>query len=440
MRTRWVASFCVIAAGCTPETDLYLERVWDEGEAAVVVAVTEGGARTALMVGPSTAPRYAELQATSDLSFYARTFDELEGRDTSTCVTSFGPNDDLALGTPKRAWVGRRDGDAIRFTPESDPIDFDLRIRGCELPVGECDVQIELVDGGPTVNSLYTVAVPRDDFALLLGRERGVDDATTLAMRYESGTVTTLPAADDDLRGRVRALEFDGERMIAALGSDLFVLDERAVITASVSVGFEVRAMEAGSDGVLFMISDAGELAFVAPGTLDVVPFEGPRYGEVRAEQPPDLDVVDATELVIFAPDGTLWRFAEGMWVQLLDVVEAKAIATDGRFVVVARDNAPVILHRLGQPGWDAVTQAFTMQNAIHAEALPDGRFLIAGQTGTVAYFDGREVCTVPSATDRNIEDFDLAPSGDFAFAVGENYVDPERPTLIMRWTIPRRD
>ncbi len=440
MRPAWAASLTIVAAaGCAADTELFVERVWGDDEPAVVVAVTDEGARTAFLVSPSTAPRHATLRATSELTFYARTYEELEDRDTSTCVTTFGPNDDLPLGTPSRAWSGRREGDSIRFTPETDPRAFDLRIRGCDRPVGACDVGVRVLDGGPTANSLSAVVAPRDDFALIAGSGRADDDPRTLFLRYERDAIATLPPTEG-LRGRIRAMEYDGARILAARGRHLVFLDERMTITSSVAVGFEIRAMEVGDDGAAYLISDDGELAFLASGATDVVPVEPPRYGDVRADQLPDLDVVDADEFVIFAPDGTLWRSSDGMWERLLESVESRAIATDGETVIIARDNAPVLFHHLGRAGWDAISQAFTMQNAIHAEAIGDGRYLIAGQTGTVAYYNGREMCTVPSATDRNIEDFDFAPSKDFAYAAGENYADDDLPSLLMQWTIPRHD
>lgn len=439
MRAARVASFwIVVTAACGSESDLFVKRVWGESEAAILVAVTESGERTPIAVAASAGVREATFEAEGDVTYYAQTFEELEGRDVSQCTVTFGPNDDLALGTAHRSWIGQRDGDAIQWSLEEVPRAFDLRIRGCERPRGSCDVGIELLDGGPSVSGLFATAVLDDDTALFAGARRGDGDMSTLTMRYDRGTVSTLPP-DPNLIGKIQAVEYDGDRIIAAQGDHLLQLDRRGVVTASVAVGFAIEAMEIGSDGAAFLMSSDGELAFVAPGTLRPTAFAPPRYGELTGGEV-NLDVVDADTLVLLGPDGSVWHYTEEKWTLLLERVEARVIATDGRDVLLARNNASVLIHRLGGSDWEGISVAFNQQNAIHAEAIGGGRFIITGQTGTVMYYDGAMACTVPSATDRNIEDFDLSPSGDVAFAVGEHFSARDRPTLIMRLAIPRLD
>ncbi len=55
------------------------------------------------------------------------------------------------------------------------------------------------------------------------------------------------------------------------------------------------------------------------------------------------------------------------------------------------------------------------------------------GGAGVLVYVNRGSACTIPLATDRNIEGIGVAPSGRVAFAVGQNYSTGTNPTFATR-------
>jgi hypothetical protein len=423
----------LLLVACNSNARLIVDPVWPEGEPAIVFVTDEDDEALAPPQLVEGSPFKFAVAAPDRFIVYARTFDALSGRELTGCEPTFGDG----LGQPSGAWSSGvvTGGDAIQLAVEDPPHDFSIGLIGCSVGPKSCDVVANPLDPPPANFGLRGVATIDGDDAISGGTNRSPEDGRSLLLRTRGATVEELPPIDG-ISGTVANLELDGDTIIGAASGVVFRLDLEGRLVATASNAFAVAYLDTGEDGTTILLGSGGELASIAHGSMQIEALDPPDYGPtLPGGDQPTIGVARAGNFVITGPDETVYAF-DGAWRELFSGEQIDAVAADDRaFLIVPRRGEAILWDRAAND-FRTIGQFSITQRATTALTLRDGRFLIVGQSGRAAYYNGERMCPLPFLTSLNLEDVDVAPDLSTAYAVGE--VTPEdTPPAMWRFDLP---
>jgi hypothetical protein len=414
---RAVHAVVLLGAGCLPVRSLFLDRPWPSDEPAVVIAV-DGGVELVEIVPPGL--RYHLPVGDGAARIFARTYAALsDGRDLASCEVLAGGVRGEALGPPTGAWrsaeLGTYDGTvALEVEPVPEP--FDLRVDGCAKPPRSCELVVTLLSVGPASSALEGAAAISDDTVLFAGGPRSAQDPRDLFLELSPAGVRTF----DELSivGPIADLDLRGDLVIGAAGNRVFTLDREGRLVKTATIAFSTVHLDTGFDLTTVALGRAGELAMFPANVTEPQAIVTPDYAAVPLDQLPRIAVAFADRMLLIGPDERLYRYDGSAWHRELPEVEGfAAVAIDDRTMFAISDQDDPFVH--DGSAWRIAGDKIHNDILKGTAAIGDGRFLIVGQTGRIAFWSGDRYCDLGSVARENLSDVDIAPSRRVAFIAG---------------------
>lgn len=410
----------MLAVGCAPGEVVHLEPPWPAGQSAIVIVLGEDGAP----LGAHLVRNHAltNVVLTGEARVYARTYDALV-EPLDGCRPVAGGGDGLDLGEPRAAWRSEGPPVAGRLAlfEERPPRELPIRLVDCLTPPRSCEVTTHLVVAPPSHRGFRGVAVVSDDRAIAGGEIASESDSRTPFIRISGATTSALPSSDN-LRGGIAGLDRSEDRIVGAAGAVVFTMGLDGTLTSTSVNDFSVVALDTGADGTTFFVGAEAQIAILAPGETTPSRIESPPLSFTPTPDIPDIAAHGRDRAVLAAPDRTAWLYEGSGWRRLLEQVEddIDAVAIDDRYVLIDFNVNPTVLLDPSSGDYAAI-EGVSAYNWIAATASRDGRFLLVGQRGQTAYYNGDRFCLIAPATPDNLTDVDFSPSLGIAYAVGEN-------------------